>query len=423
MALEFDNLLNAPLPPGTKGVPSDGLSAADIAGQGWNLLRGDVILPAAILKRSALRHNVSVMQAYLDHAGMKLAPHGKTTLCPQLFELQLEGGAWGITVATISQMALCHEIGVTRILIANELIGEAECRRFAAMCNAAPDREYYVLVDSAAGASQLDAAFAATDGSAKVLVEIGMPGGRCGVRTVEQALALGRHVAGLKHVELRGVEGYEGLIVTSDAHADAVAVDAYLDVVTDSLTALRSENLFHDSGQVLLSAGGSVYYDLVGRSFAKIGAVVPIVRSGCYVTHDSGFYRRLLAEVSERQVLGEAPALRPALEVWARVLSVPEPGLAVLSAGKRDLSHDIDLPVASHHYRPGNLTPTPVSGWRVDKLSDQHAFLSLPEGADIQVGDAVVLGISHPCTTFDKWPLLFEVDDDYAITAGFRTFF
>ncbi len=114
------------------------------------------------------------------------------------------------------------------------------------------------------------------------------------------------------------------------------------------------------------------------------------------------------------------------MEVRARVLSHPESSRAILGAGKRDLSHDIDLPVPVKTFRPGTDTaPQPIHGWRIAQLSDQHAFaLADPDGATpLAIGDMVALGISHPCTTFDRWPLMYEVDDDYAVIGGLRTFF
>ena len=429
MALDLDNLLKTPLPPGTKGLPNAlaGLSTLDIAAQGWNLLRGDLAMPAAVIKTSALANNVAVMNAYLAAAGMKLAPHGKTTLCPQLFERQLDGGAWGITVATISQLALCHEVGVQRVLMANELVGEAEIAQFAALCTERPERDYYILVDSVTGAEQIQAGFIANSAAppAKVLIEIGMNGGRCGVRNAAQAIELAHAVSRCNRIRLCGIEGYEGLIAGPDPASDVTAVNAYLDTVIAAFETIRDAGLFAEPDAVLLSAGGSVYYDLVSRLFSHEAGrgIVPIVRSGCYLTHDSGFYRRLLAQVDSRAVLGPAPRLLPALEVWARVLSRPEPGLAILSAGKRDVSFDIDLPVPQVRFRPADARPTPVADWWIEKLSDQHAFLRFPETADIEVGDLVGLGISHPCTTFDKWSLLFEVDDDYTVIAGLKTFF
>ncbi|MFV3075483.1 alanine racemase [Niveispirillum fermenti] len=417
-------LLSEPLPPGTKGLPPlpPGFTLDRIADQGWRVLAGDVPLPVAVLKRSAMDRNIARMQSYLATGGMKLAPHGKTTMCPQLFERQLQAGAWGITVANVQQLALCHAIGVERVLIANEVLGRAELAAFAGMSAEAPGSTYHLLLDSVAGARQVQAAMAARPDAppARVMIEVGFPGGRCGVRSLADGLTLADEIQRLDRLRLVGVEGYEGLLPGPEA------VNAYLDIVVRLLTILRADGRFADPDHILLSAGGSAYFDLVTRLFGGVGApdIVPILRSGCYITHDDGFYRRLLGDVAAR---GQAPGLEPALEVWARVLSRPEPGLLVLSAGKRDLSHDIDLPTLKSWYRPGlHEAPQPVAGWRITKLSDQHAHVlaEMPAAATpLDVGDMVALGISHPCTTFDKWRVLLEVDDGYRVTGGLKTFF
>ena len=186
-----------------------------------------------------------------------------------------------------------------------------------------------------------------------------------------------------------------------------------------------AESLFADPDQIIVSAGGSAYYDLVAQVLAG-GAkgVVPILRSGCYLTHDSGFYRRLLQRIEDRAVAGPAPRLIPALEVWSRVISRPQSDQAIVLLGKRDVSYDIDLPAARWWFREGRHdAPQSIDGWVVDKLNDQHAYLTVPAGADLAVGDLLGFEISHPCTTFDKWSLLLEVDDDYTVVDGLKTFF
>lgn len=430
MPLDLARIEECPVIAGTKGLPpgAAGLRYADIGAQGWNVLAGDIMLPAAVLRRRALDHNVAVMQSFVARSGMKLAPHGKTTMCPALFDRQLAAGAWGITVATFAQLELCRSVGVQRIVFANELVAYCEIRALAGMLQADPSFECFVLVDSVDGARRLEEGFAEAGAvrPAAVLIELGMSGGRCGCRTRDEALALARFICGLSHVELRGIEAYEGLLVSGNAERDAAAVQSYLGSVTAGFAAMAAERLFAKPDEVIVSAGGSAYFDLVACELAALQAlsVVPVLRSGCYVSHDSGFYRRLLAELSERCTPGRAPDFEPALEVWAHVLSRPESRLAILSAGKRDVSFDIDLPVPMKWFRRGSMAkPAAVEGWSIFQLSDQHAFMRVPADASVAVGDLVCLGISHPCTTFDKWPLLLEVDEDYRVVAGLRTFF
>jgi D-serine dehydratase len=224
------------------------------------------------------------------------------------------------------------------------------------------------------------------------------------------------------------VEGYEGLIVTDHADHDAAAVSDYLRTVLRLYEALAAENLFADPDQIILSGGGSAYYDLVSQMLSgRSRGVILVLRSGCYLTHDGGFYRRLLTRIQDRAVAGlqgPAPDLVPALEVWSRVISRPQPDQAIVLMGKRDVSYDIDLPTCRWWFREGRHdAPQSIEGWVVVKLNDQHACLTVPEEADLAVGDLLGFDISHPCTTFDKWSVLLEVDDDYTVVGGLKTFF
>ena len=427
--LRLTDIENTPLPPGTKGLPLDGsiVRLADLTGRGLNVLRGDLPMPVAVLKKSALDNNLQVMQAYIERAGVKLAPHAKTTMCPQLFARQLEGGCWGLSVATMPQFKLCHDMGVERLILANQLVGRAEITGLARLWAQAPERIYYVLVDSFSAAKEISDGFGRVPGAppARVLIEMGIARARCGVRSLDEGLVLARAIRSLPHIELHGVEGYEGLLVSDHAANDTASVSGYLENLLRLYESIKAEGLFADPNQVIVSAGGSAYYDLVAKAlFGGSNGLVPILRSGCYLTHDSGFYRRLLKRIEDRAAAGPAPHLIPALEVWSRVISRPEPDQAIVMLGKRDVSYDIDLPLARWWFRAGRHdAPRAVNGLVVTKLNDQHAYLTVPAGTDLAVGDLLGFEISHPCTTFDKWSMLLEVEDDYTVHAGLKTFF
>jgi D-serine deaminase-like pyridoxal phosphate-dependent protein len=176
-------------------------------------------------------------------------------------------------------------------------------------------------------------------------------------------------------------------------------VDPYLARLRELVEVLADRGAF--AGEIIATAGGSAYFDRVVEALRFDRPVRVVLRAGCYITHDDGLY-------AESTPL---PELRAALELWARVLSCPEPGLAIAGFGKRDAPYDIGLPTVRSH-----------PGVRVGELNDQHAFLHDP-GGDLQVGDTVVCGISHPCTAFDKWPLIGVVDDDDVVIGAIRTRF
>ncbi len=427
--LTLDDILAWPLDERVKGVPS--LAApvrlGEVGAQGWNLLHGDLPFPAAVLKDSALRHNGDWMRAFLARTGVALAPHGKTTMSPQLFQRQLESGAWGITVATAHQLSVCRRYGVPRVLMANQLVDPASIRLVLDALAADPGFAFLCLVDSLDGVARLAAAVAARSlgRPLELLVEVGYDGGRTGCRTLDGALAVARAVAAAPGLALRGVEAFEGLIVSADAGADAAKVQDLLARVVETVRRCDAEGLLA-AGPAIVSAGGSAYYDLAAERLAGLGLSRPVeavLRSGCYLTHDSGFYRRLFERIRGRAATDLGEGLRPALEVWASVQSRPEPGLAILTMGKRDASFDIEMPVPAA-WAPAGGRPQPIpAGCSIAGMNDQHAYLRLAPGFEPAVGDLVACGISHPCTTFDRWQVLMVVDDDYGVVDAIRTFF
>lgn len=415
--------------PGTKGLALQApLRQGALAGRGLNVLDGRLSYPVAVLRDSTVAHNIAWMREFVERAGALLAPHGKTTMSPQLFHAQLEAGAWAITLATVPQLQVAYRFGVRRVLLANQPVASADIESLAALLRDDPGFEAWVLVDSSAGAQRLQQTMQSIAPLRRlpVLVELGAAQGRTGVRGVDAALALAREVAAAPRLRLAGVEGYEGLWVGADREADLRRVDALLAQLVELTRRCDAERLF-DGDEILLSAGGSAYFDRVAAAFAELrGSSRPlrrVLRSGCYLTSDHGFYRGLQQEMRTRHDASFRHGLQPALEVWAMVQSRPEPELALLTLGKRDASYDIDLPRPLCWHRPGDGAPRPLREGRIARMNDQHAYLELPPEHPLQVGDLVATGISHPCTTFDKWPVLLTVDDGYRVTGAINTFF
>jgi D-serine dehydratase len=430
MTLGLKQILDSILDGRTKGFPQGQppLRLSDVGRQGWRLCAGDLDTPVALLRASALDANAAWMREFLRRTGASLCPHGKTSMAPQLFHRQLAEGAWGITLATPQQVRVAHAYGVKRILLANELVAEAAIAWVQRLLDEDPAFDFTCLVDSLDAVRRLEASARGRRPFA-VLLERGVPGGRTGARDEAAALAVARAVKASGQLCLRGVECFEGIVGTPDPAADRAEVERWLEGVASLARRCADEDLFQ-ADEVLLSAGGSAYFDLVARQLAAVDLGRPtrvLLRSGCYAFHDAGHYARLVSRLEERlPPEWRAPGhLTPAIEIWGRVLSRPEAGLAFLDFGKRDVAHDLDLPRPILWARPGvQSNPVAVSeGWSVASLYDQHARLRLPADAALAVGDLVGCGISHPCTTLDKWQLLFVVDDGYRVTEAIRTFF
>jgi D-serine deaminase-like pyridoxal phosphate-dependent protein len=401
------------------GVPAPGatVSAAGLGAKRPSLFGPGFTLPVLVLREPAVAHNISAMAGYCAAAGVRLAPHGKTTMAPQLFARQLAAGAWAVTAATVGELQVYRAFGIPRVLLANELTDPAGAAWLAGELAADPDFDCYVYADSLPGVRMLDEAVrqASPARPLPVLVELGYPGGRTGCRDLAAAEAVARAVAQAGSLRLAGAAGYEGLIGRDRSPQTVGKIAAYCRELR-SLGALLAAGLAPD--ELILSAGGSAFFDVVVRELASGWAGRPapevVLRSGVYIAFDHGLYAGTAPS--------PPPAFEPALELWAHVLSRPEPGLALACAGRRDVAFDAGLPVPLRiRGRDGSLRP--ATGMRAVRLDDQHCYLQLPEGAELEPGEAVCFGVSHPCTTFDKWRVIPVVDDDYRVVDAIHTFF
>ncbi|WP_306714524.1 amino acid deaminase [Burkholderia dolosa] len=414
-----------PLGKGLGNVPSASVPLEDAGRLEWNLLAEDVSLPAAVLYEDRIEHNLKWMQAFVQQYGVKFAPHGKTTMAPQLFRRQLDAGAWGITLATAHQTQAAYHGGVRRVLLANQLVGRHNMTIVAGLLSD-PDFEFFCLVDSVDSVDQLGRFFGELKKPLNVLLELGVPGGRAGVRDIAQRNAVLDAIARYPDtLKLAGIELYEGVL------KEEGEIRAFLQQAVALTRELAEAGRFART-PAILSGAGSAWYDVVAEEFAKAsdaGFAEVVLRPGCYLTHDVGIYKKAQTDVFARNPIARkmGEGLLPALQLWAYVQSVPEPGRAIVALGKRDAAFDAGLPEPARHFRPGrDGAPRDVAatdGWAVTGMMDQHAYLQIPPGADVKVGDMVAFDISHPCLTFDKWRQLLVVDPQFRVTEVIETFF
>ncbi|CCQ15755.1 putative uncharacterized protein [Rhodococcus sp. AW25M09] len=365
--------------------------------------------PVLTLDRARIASNISVMADWTARAGLLLAPHGKTSMAPQLWKQQLDAGSWAITLATGWQVQAARAFGVERILLANAEVDPVALTWIADELDSHPSFEFYCWADSVATVCEMDRILA-TRGKRPiaVVVELGGHHGRTGARTIDEATEVARSIDASSRLTLAGVGGYEGALSHDRSDSGLQAVRTYLDKLADLHHVLDAEGLY--SEHAIVTAGGSAYQDLVverlGSLATDIGVRTDIVlRSGAYVVHDDGFYAHISPLTAGRT---DAP-LTSAMHGWARTVSRPEPGLALLDAGKRDFPFDEGMPVPQCIRGTEILDPDA----EITALNDQHAFLRLPaeDTAALPVGSVVRLGLSHPCTAFDKWRLVPVIDD------------
>jgi D-serine deaminase-like pyridoxal phosphate-dependent protein len=376
-----------------KGWPDLGCRASEVGG--GDLRVDDLGTPALTIREAALSNNIATLADWCASRDVALAPHAKTTMAPRLMERQMAAGAWGLTVANVRQARVALASGARRVVIANEVTVAAD---LAWIC-AQGDADILFCVDSLEGLALAESEHRQAGGPPlPVLVEVGYQEGRCGVRSTAEAVELARAIVRSPHVALRGIEGFEGL---------TNAPDAFLE---DLLAGAQAIAPLIDHADPIVTAGGSAYFDLVvdvlGPAASQLGWTL-CVRSGCYVTHDHGIY----AEAADRRA-PNAPRFDAAIEVRASVLSRPQPDRLILDCGRRDVSFDAGLPVVLGH-----------DGLAVVALNDQHAHVRVDGSCDLTGGDVVRLGISHPCTTLDRWQVIALVDDSGCVLEAVPTCF
>ena len=388
---------------------------------GDHLVR-DVSLPALVIHDKALQHNIRWMQKFVSDSGAELAPHGKTSMVPALFQRQLQQGAWGITLATATQTRAAYAHGVRRVLMANQLVGAPNMAIIAQML-ADTQFDFHCMVDHPDNVKALGEFFASKGVQLNVMIEYGVVGGRCGCRTEQEVMDLADAIAAQPALKLTGIEGYEGVIHGDKAIAGIRAFAASL---------VRLAVTLQDKGafaldRPIVTASGSAWYDLIAEEFDKQQVrerFLGVLRPGSYVVHDHGIYKEAQCCVLDRrQDLSEG--LQPALEVWAHVQSMPEPGFAVIALGKRDVAFDAGMPNPIKRYKAGVVPAVgdDVSACKVTAVMDQHAFMTVAPDVELRIGDIISFGTSHPCLTFDKWQVGCLVDEQLQVIESLHTCF
>jgi D-serine deaminase-like pyridoxal phosphate-dependent protein len=410
--LDLDRILATPVTDETVGAPPGAVTSIGAAGaQGWTL--DDLTPPAVILRASALEHNLALMARYCREHGVDLFPHGKTTMAPQLWQRQLDAGAAGLTAATPGQARAMRAVGVPRVLLANEVLDPPSIAWLAGVSDPAFDLACWV--DSTEGVRALDAGLDSRSARLGVLVELGHEGGRTGVRSVEEAIGVAEAVDAASSLSLVGVAGYEGTI-GQDRRPEILAdVDAFLDRMRELTARLAGTGMLGD--EAIVSAGGSLFFDRVverlGGGWPDGRPVRLALRAGCTITHDHGMYER------GSPFAGAPERFRPAIEAWGSVLSRPQPDVAVIGLGKRDVPTDVEPPIPLRVRGDDR----PLVGMRVERVMDQHAICRVPADLPLAPGELVAFGISHPCTAFDRRRLLFVLDDEDRVVEAIGTMF
>lgn len=401
----------------------------DIGNYGWKPFDGEMALPLMSLDEAAFEANATAMLAYAKSQAVEIAPHAKTPMSPVLAKRLIDKGAWGVTVADMRQAAVLLRAGFRKLILGNEIGGSHAARRLARLLAQYPDAEMYVFVDSVALANSLLAEWHERADLPKLglLVELGVA--RAGARSPATAQSVVETILSGEraNITLAGVAAYEGAAGVPDPVETLARIDALLSEATAVYRFIRDRiGLLRP---LLLTAGGSLFFDRVAAAWAPLleadGNLTIMLRSGAVFFHDHGVYERGIEQLDARQGFGEeqaSNAFRPALRLWAEVLSRPEPGTVICGFGMRDVAIDQDLPKALSLFRNGQKHGA-FADATVLKLNDQHAFIQCAADADVAIGDVIEFGISHPCTCLDRHSLIYGLDETATVINAYPTCF
>ena len=373
-----------------------------------NLFTANFQFPIMVIKESAVKNNIAQMMSFCNLVDAELAPHVKTTMSPQLAQMQVAAGATALTIANFWQASIFLKHGFKNLIIANEVLDPTAIKEIAKI-NKQKQAEIIFYVDSIL-ALEIIQKHTPVEGEQNLFIEIGTENGRGGVRELSLVEQIAQRISADKRLNLIGVTGFEGAV--PDAARGRRGEKKISKFCQKIVAAANLAYPYKSDQQFVISAGGSAYFDIVARELNKFEQPRRLLlRSGGYITHDHRYYEDIYPFASSDR------SFQPAIEVWAQVISKPEKDFGVLNLGKRDIGNDLHNPIPIKSYDGQVKSFSAV----IEKLNDQHGYLRGRQ--EFELAQLIGLGISHPCTTFDKWGLIPLVNDNYDLIDCLQTFF
>ena len=334
--------------------------------------------PALLIELDPFERNLARMAALAASLGMALRPHAKTHKSPDIAHRQIALGAVGQCCQKVSEAEVLVAGGVSDILVSNEVVGDRKLDRLAAL---ARDSRVAVCADDRANVEALDAAAARADTTLEVLVEIDVGGGRCGVRSSQDAVALAQAIDAAGQLRFGGLQAYHGTAQHIRAHSDRrAAIVGAAEQVRSARAALAGAGL--DCARITGAGTGSFSFEAETSEWDEL-------QCGSYVFMDADYAKNRDADDAAFTTFEHS------LFVLATVMSRPEPAVAVVDAGHKAAAIDSGNPV------PAGLADIAYTG-----ASDEHGALRVGRAAAaLALGDKIRLIPGHcdPTVNLHDW--------------------
>ena len=329
------------------------------------LYGADLSTPALLVDRDLLDRNIADMAELAGRTGVSLRPHVKTHKSPAIARLQMDAGASGLTVATVSEAEVFAAAGFTDLFIAYPLwVDPAKGRRLRALAEAA---SLTVGVDSPEAAHALGAQLGTATRRVRLLVEVDSGHHRSGVAP-EEAGTLA-DVAAHSGLDVAGVFTFPG-------HSYSPGVPAEVARQEVAALGIAAQSLRGAGIEPRVISGGST------PTVANVAAgTMTEMRPGVYVFGDA-----------QQWELGTTTPDRIALTCLATVVSHAG-GRVVLDSGSKALGADRAAWATGY----GRLLDHPAA--RIVLLSEHHAVAEWDGSPVPEIGSRLRVVPNHVCNT------------------------
>jgi D-serine deaminase-like pyridoxal phosphate-dependent protein len=338
--------------------------------------------PALVLDLDAFERNLKRLQDAVSSAGVRLRPHAKSHKCPEIALRQIQAGAVGICCQKVSEAAVFVDAGVSDIFITNQVVGK---NKVAHALNLAARARIGVLVDHEDQISAFACASAERQVSIDVYLEMDVGMGRCGVASIERAVAMAQQIDAAPYLNFMGLQCYHGSAqhyrLPAERHQAIAAVCAKAAAVKAAI-----EQVGIQVERISGAGTGSVMIESHSKLFNE-------VQAGSYILMDRDY-------ATNQRDPSDLP-FEHALFVKTAVLSRPAANRAVVDAGLKASSVDSGMPLIWQR-----------TDAKYMKASDEHGVLELTSDSNLKLGDYVMLVPGHCDPTVNLYDELIAIRGD-----------
>jgi D-serine deaminase-like pyridoxal phosphate-dependent protein len=328
----------------------------------------DLDTPCLIIDMDDLDNNMDVIASTYAGTTAKLRGHAKNHKTPAIAHRQIRRGGTvgGVCAAKVSEAEVMVHGGIASVFITSEIV---ELMKIDRLCSLADQAELLVACEQPANARDISKAATARGVEIGVIIELETGLRRCGVREIDQGVALAKEIASLPGLRFRGVMSHQTIPDMPDREDRAVEANRAIKGVIDLKDAIEGQGIPMD----IVSTGETWSYDVA----AEIPGVTEI-QGGSYLMMETHY-----SYMTEFHYAGK---------ILTTIISTPRPGIAIGDAGVRAVSSLSGMPTVFD--RPGVT---------VETMDSDHSVFKTEAGASLKIGDQVLLIPAQQDAMVSRW--------------------